>query len=475
MIEKTRAEGTTFVADGGDLFWKSGVLSAEDVPQQREKARLQASAYALAGIDAMLPAEGDFALGRDFVEALSTEFHLPYVASDLRCNGEHLFPPVRVVERDGVTIAFVGLVGGNVEVDGCTRDEAGAALKAALTGVIADAVVLLSGENEPDTLRDTQAAGHIDLILVNDRKQLHAAEPVEGGALRLGAGSRGRYVGALSFTLVPGARGWRDDSAIGKLAEQRDRYQQRLAEFQAKLDAPGPTSPTVIEAADRQRDLGRARQQVDFYTKRLAALDAQLAAATSATGTTNRAANKIYTLDAAIADHAATQALVDAAKIRIAAAAAAPTAPTGDSPFAGNTACASCHAVETAQWKTTPHARAWDSLVTVNRQLDDACYSCHVTGALHPEGPRNAASAMAASLQAVGCESCHGPGRAHAAAPTTEHLRKDPAVGVCTECHDGVQDQGRFDLASYRPRILHLPALPPPPTEPPGRGSGRSP
>ena len=65
------------------------------------------------------------------------------------------------------------------------------------------------------------------------------------------------------------------------------------------------------------------------------------------------------------------------------------------------------------------------------------------------------AGAPASGLAHVGCEACHGPGRAHAAAPTQVHPTRSPALETCTSCHDGVRDEGRFDPAAYLARVGH--------------------
>ena len=60
-----------------------------------------------------------------------------------------------------------------------------------------------------------------------------------------------------------------------------------------------------------------------------------------------------------------------------------------------------------------------------------------------------------AGLEAVGCEACHGPGKAHVAKPPTVEMIAKPDVSVCVDCHDGKQDGGRFDHATYLPKVTH--------------------
>ena len=55
----------------------------------------------------------------------------------------------------------------------------------------------------------------------------------------------------------------------------------------------------------------------------------------------------------------------------------------------------------------------------------------------------------------VGCESCHGPGREHVESSGVKDMIRQPSIESCTECHDGIKDEGRFDPAIYYPKIRH--------------------
>ena len=122
-------------------------------------------------------------------------------------------------------------------------------------------------------------------------------------------------------------------------------------------------------------------------------------------------------------------------------------------PFAGSSACTGCHADQAKQWSSTAHAHAWATLVKTNNERDRACFSCHVTGALHPDGPQDPGAV--AGLESVGCEACHGPGKAHAANPPAVEMIAAPGVERCVGCHDGKQDGGRFDPLTYLPQVVH--------------------
>ena len=134
-------------------------------------------------------------------------------------------------------------------------------------------------------------------------------------------------------------------------------------------------------------------------------------------------------------------------------AAAAPIAPrpAGANTYIGSKACAECHEEETAQWTTTPHSSALDTLAARGKDYDDECVGCHVVGYREPGG---AALGRMGDLAHVGCEACHGPASRHALDPSA--VEAPPAtVGAepCLRCHVPAHSP-RFDLGAYLPRVL---------------------
>ena len=57
---------------------------------------------------------------------------------------------------------------------------------------------------------------------------------------------------------------------------------------------------------------------------------------------------------------------------------------TLDAAYTGAGACAPCHPAETGQWKSTPHASAYATLLSRRRQGVPGCFACHVTGYRQP-------------------------------------------------------------------------------------------
>ncbi len=166
---------------------------------------------------------------------------------------------------------------------------------------------------------------------------------------------------------------------------------------------------------------------------------------------------------------------------------------TGDS-YLGSKRCRMCHLQWHDSWQDRPHARAWDALkpgngsgtkckANLDAKLDyttDArCLACHAVGFGRTGGyaipdPDNGKTRRAASVrQAVGCESCHGPGGGFVQVMKqinqdmrpyqVEELhgaglnRMSPAI--CTSCHNAnalcVEPDYKFDSATMKGDSFH--------------------
>ena len=406
-----------------------------------------AESFHLQGIDAMLLAEGDVAIGIDAVKALAEEFKLPYLATNLDCGGG--FPQKQlIVEKGGLTVGVLGAVKDTTTWVGCTATDPQAAIVAGVTRLKAqdvDVIVLLDGLSDGQSDGLAKVALGIDLAVGGTNQPLQSPEPLPGGGLRLGPGGRGRTVGVLTWTTVPGATAWREDGTLGHLATQKDQLTKRRDE-----------AKTLAANAASESERAVAEKRAAYYGKQVADVEARLAVASAGSERTTTAHNELVTLDEAIADDPATVTLLDAAKARIAALATevAPVA-AKMGPYVGSATCASCHPGPTTQWQATAHARAYASLVAQKRELDQACFSCHVTGAVAVEGEILGPTSPGAvgTLVNVGCESCHGPGNTHVGNPSSPMA--NPTEGTCVKCHDAAQDGGRFDFGTYLPEVRH--------------------
>jgi thiol-disulfide isomerase/thioredoxin len=104
-----------------------------------------------------------------------------------------------------------------------------------------------------------------------------------------------------------------------------------------------------------------------------------------------------------------------------------------EGPSVGAAACKSCHDDIHKSWRKSPHGKAMRTLAKTSQADDPTCVRCHATQVSYGLGAPVDAVANFRTDEAVGCESCHGPGTAHIADP-----RIDNIVGLGGSCHECV-------------------------------------
>ncbi|MDH5544702.1 MAG: multiheme c-type cytochrome [Gammaproteobacteria bacterium] len=127
---------------------------------------------------------------------------------------------------------------------------------------------------------------------------------------------------------------------------------------------------------------------------------------------------------------------------------------TGQSPYAGEKVCESCHAKEHEKWFESPHAEAFFKLMDVGKSFDPNCIGCHTVGFEKEGGYLD--YMLTKDLANVQCENCHGAAKAHAdsggAKPVANKGWKPEQM--CQQCH--IQKHSPdFKFDTYWPRIKH--------------------
>jgi formate-dependent nitrite reductase cytochrome c552 subunit len=109
--------------------------------------------------------------------------------------------------------------------------------------------------------------------------------------------------------------------------------------------------------------------------------------------------------------------------------------------YVGYSACTSCHGEMVAGWKSTGHARAFQTLKTQGdeKQQNPGCVQCHAV-AYDKEGGFIDME-LTPELSGVQCESCHGPGRRHAETMNSSDIMGKPEEKTCRTCHTEAQDK----------------------------------
>lgn len=112
--------------------------------------------------------------------------------------------------------------------------------------------------------------------------------------------------------------------------------------------------------------------------------------------------------------------------------------------YIGSKTCSDCHAEINQLWSQTPHANAYDSLLSSGQQDLPACLQCHVVGYGKKGGFLD--DELTLELSGVQCESCHGPGKRHIDKPDDRHaMIPSPTEKDCRICHTTGQDP-HFDF-----------------------------
>lgn len=121
-----------------------------------------------------------------------------------------------------------------------------------------------------------------------------------------------------------------------------------------------------------------------------------------------------------------------------------------EGPTVGAAACKECHGDQHKWAKKDPHRSAMSTLAKGpegDKSGEPACVRCHATAAAYGPGESRAALSDFRTDEGVGCESCHGPGGAHVAAPSSTNIvglgGSCPVCvieSICTSCHTPDQD-----------------------------------
>ena len=117
---------------------------------------------------------------------------------------------------------------------------------------------------------------------------------------------------------------------------------------------------------------------------------------------------------------------------------------------AGSQSCRDCHTEDCRVWDDSTHSHAWQTLMAEGAHVDSWCQQCHTTGFGLPGGFVSARRST--DRINVGCESCHGPSRAHVDDPQVR--TPFAAQDRCVVCHDR-ENSPEFNYGVYWPQIQH--------------------
>ncbi|MCC6805990.1 MAG: hypothetical protein IT381_01090 [Deltaproteobacteria bacterium] len=425
VADKKRSHGEPMIVTAGNFLFESGASKATTLEQDEARARVVAEVYRDAGVLAQTPGPFDLMHGGG---KLVRELKNPWLEDGAVVSQ-------RAAE---LNVAFIG-------VRAPPFDPRALVVKVALARERNDAVVALTSLDWPQARALAQAVPDLDVVIAAAAGEPHAPQRL-GGTLIVDAGEQGQRVGLLELVrgATAGSKRWAyyDGGAL-----ELSQLQRQLAAAESEIAA----LPKNVDPALKNLQMGRredlARQIAELQNKpppppKERYLRYSLVPLTKKMPDDKSALAKMKAYNATLCESSkrATEGLE------------CEKAPPGAPSYIGSAACGSCHAPALAQWKTTKHAHAVETLEEAGKLCDLSCIGCHTTGF-------NAAGGFCSpqkigALPDVGCESCHGPGSIHAKTTKTEApFVKAPGEALCLQCHTK-EHSDLFDFKTYRPKIL---------------------
>lgn len=454
--------------DSGALLFKDEKLP----PDQREQLAVTAqglvAAYSTMSFAAVGVARQDLAAGLPFLLALQKKASFPWLSANLlsRTERKPWFKPHTLITAGGMRIAVIGLTAQGADSLLTEKDNA---VIAPWEEVLPKELVQLRGRAEMTILLSSFPAAinrkiaevhpEIHLILQGGSTQGNIPPERVNNTLITQVEPQGKSVGILEVHWNKQSKRWEETSAenlltdkkneMDRLGWQINRYRKHGDPAQAFKDQP-QTLEAYNDLLARQRlldeEIGRLtgeqkareanRQRFSSYSSRFEAMRKELPdnpAIRAIVDTTTSEVNRIGKA---------------AAKTRIADSTGQKQRGPSEN-YAGSTACTSCHAPQFAKWRGTQHATAYDTLEAKGQQFNVQCLPCHITGPAAQTGQEMLA--LAHDLRQVGCESCHGPARAHTLQPTAAKAGQ-PTMDTCLRCHIGEHDD-RFNFSEALSRL----------------------
>jgi predicted CXXCH cytochrome family protein len=440
--------GQRILIQTGNFASKKSVLQGDELQQNRLKAELQITVLQRWNVTAIGLGTRDFTLGLEWWgNFLKRKKDIPLVSTNVQCPSFFTLPSYIVDPRSKVGILSV--LPEKFSKEGCTAFPIESSIKGAIEearGLKLDVErwIVMGEVTTTEQLQIGQKFPEIDLYF--DAKSLSPKEEIISTIpdwASFSSGSRGKHVGVVYWSF--------DDNSNLRFSGQKEKLTKDLKHNQKTLQtAQENLAKRQGEEPKNQIVISRAKNRVSFYEKRVQELEEKLSTKVVSNG--DAISFELMALSRSISNFDEVDAMIATTKKNMSLL-MDENPPAYKGAFVGSSKCQSCHAKQYESWNLTPHAHAYQTLKNVNRNLDYDCYSCHVTGAFTKGGPTHPKQ-FVGEFENVGCESCHGPAGEHVSTGSKSQFAK-PSQDVCTNCHDGIRDQGRFDFNNYMESVRH--------------------
>ena len=290
IIKDLKSEGhDVIVADAGNLFFKKDKLSSGiTIDHAKETANIIVDCFNIIGCDVFSPGSHDFAAGFDFMTQLQKKSNFPYISANIfEKNGQKLYEPYIIVEKQGKKIAFIGLSSVFLN-DKLTVKDPFKILKNIINEVDSksDMIILLFNASEKDLNRLKTKDYPIDFT-IRSRSNLPPAISKDGGSSSIptySIGMRGKYVFEFDINIGDKNSEFLDVMYLESILEKSEKFLSSYnIDFEESIDLESefkddPKTLSQIKKKLKERDdlAATLNNKVNYFSFRKYSLDKQI-------------------------------------------------------------------------------------------------------------------------------------------------------------------------------------------------------
>ena len=290
IIKDLKSEGhDVIVADAGNLFFKKDKLSSGvTIDHAKETAKIIVDCFNIIGCDVFSPGSHDYAAGFDFMQQLQKKSNFPYISANIfGKNGEKLYDPYIIVEKQGKKIGFIGLSSVFLNEKLTVKDPF-KTLKNIINEVDSktDMIILLFNASEKDLNRLKTKDYPIDFA-VRSRSNLPPAVSKDGGSSSIptySIGMRGKYIFEFDINIGDKDSKFLDIMYLESKLEKSEKFLSSYnIDFEESIDLDSefkndPKALSQIKKKLKERDdlVATLGGKVNYFSFRKYSLDKQI-------------------------------------------------------------------------------------------------------------------------------------------------------------------------------------------------------
>jgi len=452
LIQNIQSDSSlpALTVDSGNLLFKRQGSNPKTTPELLTAETILKS-YQIMSYDAVAVSGSDLTAGEEFWRSsLSSNF--PWISANVfDTSGRLFFEPYRIKQIGELTIGIIGLTGTSRDKNDrfVIRDWI-KPLQLHLSDLVkkTDFIILLSNFPFSENIKIGQTSPEIDLIITADKNRGNLTPVVSGNALITQTHGRGKYLGVLSIGYLPGRKWAVDRNEYNRSIENRinsiRKQINRIKKKKSSIDQEY-LSAQLEKLFSHKKELEQQLQDqnTDFAERK------------NLPGVQNSSQIDFVAIRPEGEKSYEISLLIDELKKRINAfnrqglkkRRQTENGRNLNESYVGYDVCRACHFQQTQFWKSTRHAEGYKTLIKRDEESNIDCLPCHVTtdiAATSSETERTPLLSLPYQMNSIGCEVCHGPGRAHIESPQTNRPINRPTSADCIRCHTPERDNG-FD------------------------------